>query len=65
MSITYTIADYTAEDKTVEVTFEDENGNYHKRTVNIPKNTDVITSAGIMEVWLTAFLNVNHIGNIK
>lgn len=40
MAITYTVAEYTAEDKTVEVTFENSNGLVHKRTINIPHNED-------------------------
>lgn len=40
MAITYTVAEYTAEDKTVEVTFENSDGLVHKRTINIPHNED-------------------------
>lgn len=40
MTITYTVAEYTAEDRTVEVTFENSEGLVHKRTINIPHNED-------------------------
>lgn len=40
MAITYTVAEYTVEDKTVEVTFENSEGLVHKRVVNIPHNED-------------------------
>lgn len=40
MAITYTLAEYTAEDKTVEITFEDSDGLVHKRIINIPHNED-------------------------
>ena len=35
--ITYTVADYTADDSSVEVTFTNADGFIHKRKVNIPK----------------------------
>ena len=38
MAITYTVADYTAEDSSVEVTYTNDAGLVYKRTVNIPKN---------------------------
>ena len=40
MAITYTVAEYTEEDRTVEVTFENSDGLVHKRTINIPHNED-------------------------
>lgn len=40
MAITYTVAEYAVEDKTVEVTFENSEGFVHKRVVNIPHNED-------------------------
>jgi hypothetical protein len=40
MAITYTVAEYTVEDRTVQVTFENSEGLVHKRTVNIPHNED-------------------------
>jgi hypothetical protein len=40
MAITYTVAEYSEEDRTVEVTFENSDGLIHKRTVNIPHNED-------------------------
>lgn len=40
MAITYTVAEYSEEDRTVEVTFENSDGLVHKRTVNIPHNED-------------------------
>lgn len=40
MAITYTVAEYTTEDKTVQVTFENSEGLIHKRTINIPHNED-------------------------
>ena len=40
MAITYTVAEYAEQDRTVEVTFENSEGLVHKRTVNIPHNED-------------------------
>ena len=40
MVITYTVAEYAEEDRTVEVTFENSDGLIHKRTINIPHNED-------------------------
>ena len=40
MAITYTVAEYSEEDRTVEVTFENSEGLVHKRTINIPHNED-------------------------
>jgi hypothetical protein len=40
MIITYTVAEYTTEDTSVEITFENENGFIHKRHINIPHNED-------------------------
>lgn len=40
MAITYTVAEYAEEDRTVEVTFENSDGLVHKRTINIPHNED-------------------------
>ena len=40
MAIAYTLAEYTAEDRTVQVTFENSEGLVHKRTINIPHNED-------------------------
>lgn len=36
MAITYTVADYGSEDKTVEVTYTNDAGLIHKRQINIP-----------------------------
>lgn len=38
--ITYVVSEYTAEDKTVEVTYENPEGLIHKRTINIPHLQD-------------------------
>ena len=40
MAITYTVAEYAIEDRTVEVTFENSEGLVHKRIINIPHNED-------------------------
>ena len=40
MISTYTIAEYTAEDISVEVTYENSQGFVHKRNVNIPRLED-------------------------
>ena len=40
MSITYTLADYTAEDATVEAIYTNADGHTHTRTLNIQKNED-------------------------
>jgi hypothetical protein len=40
MAITYTVAEYSEEDRTVEVIFENSDGLVHKRTINIPHNED-------------------------
>lgn len=36
MDITYTVADYEPEDRTVEVTYTNDAGFIHKRQINIP-----------------------------
>lgn len=38
--ITYTVAEYQKGDRTVEVTFTNDDGFIHKRSVNIPYNSD-------------------------
>lgn len=38
--ITYEVAEYAVGDKTVEMTFTDDEGFVHKRQVNIPYNSD-------------------------
>jgi hypothetical protein len=38
--ITYVVSEYTAEDKTVEVTYENSEGLVHKRIINIPHLQD-------------------------
>jgi len=40
MITTYTVADYTAEDTSVQVTYTNESGFEHKRTLNIPHLED-------------------------
>jgi hypothetical protein len=40
MIITYVVSEYTAEDKTVEVTYENPEGLIHKRNINIPHLQD-------------------------
>lgn len=40
MAITYTVAEYTEADSTVEVIFVNDDGFEHKRRVNLPKNSD-------------------------
>jgi hypothetical protein len=40
MAITYTVAEYAPEDKTVEVVYTNDEGFEHKRQVNIPHNPD-------------------------
>ena len=40
MISTYTIAEYTSEDTSVEVTYENAEGLIHKRTINIPHLED-------------------------
>jgi hypothetical protein len=40
MIITYTVAEYTSEDRTVEVTYENSDGFIYKRFVNIPHFED-------------------------
>jgi hypothetical protein len=40
MNITYTVADYETEDKTVEVTYTNDAGLIHKRQINIPHLED-------------------------
>ena len=52
MAITYTVADYTAEDSSVEVTYTNDAGLVHKRTVNIPKNGE----GGINEEYFSEIL---------
>lgn len=40
MAITYTVAEYTADDTSVEVTYQNTEGFVHKRTINIPHLED-------------------------
>lgn len=40
MISTYTVAEYTAEDTSVEVTYENSEGFIHKRNINIPHLED-------------------------
>jgi len=40
MSITYTLAEYTAEDSTVEATYTNADGHTHTRTLIIQKNEE-------------------------
>jgi len=40
MTITYIVGEYEPTDKTVEVTYLDQNNFEHKRNVNIPHNED-------------------------
>ena len=40
MSITYALAEYTAEDSTVEATYTNADGHTHTRTLIIQKNED-------------------------
>jgi len=39
-SITYSVAEYTAEDRTVEVTYTNADGHIHTRQINIPKTSE-------------------------
>jgi len=38
MAITYTVAEYSESDSSVEVTYTNDSGFVHKRYINIPKN---------------------------
>lgn len=40
MNITYEVGDFTDDDKSVEVTYTDEAGLTHTRSVNLPRNED-------------------------
>jgi hypothetical protein len=40
MDITYTVAEYATEDTSVQVTYTNESGFEHKRTINIPHLED-------------------------
>ena len=66
--ITYTVADYTAEDTSVEVTFTNADGFVHKREVNIPKlpegGVDVDYFQEILEGQLLGVINKNTLGVI-
>jgi hypothetical protein len=39
-NITYSVAEYTAEDRTVEVTYTNADGHIHTRQINIPKTSE-------------------------
>ena len=41
MAITYEVGGYSAEDKSVEVVFTNEEGLVHKRPVNLPKDETI------------------------
>lgn len=40
MAITYTVAEYTAEDSSVEVVYTNDEGFEHKRHINLPKTPE-------------------------
>lgn len=69
MSITYTVADYQQEDKTVEVTYTNSSGLVHKRTVNIPHledgSIDQEELEAIFEGQLRGVENKNRLGVIQ
>jgi hypothetical protein len=46
--ITYEVSDFTDKDNTVEVVYSNENGQVHKRALNIPRNSD---GSLIEELW--------------
>ena len=59
MSITYTLAEYTADDATVEATYTNADGHTHTRTLNIQKNEDgTINQAGWDDVLSSQLQNV-------
>ena len=49
MNITYTVADYAEEDKTVEVTYTNADGFTHTRVVNIPHLEDGSVDADYLQ----------------
>ena len=59
--ITYTVADYTADDTSVEVTFTNADGFVHKRQVNIPKLPEGgVDSDYFQEILEGQLRGVNH-----
>ena len=69
MISTYTVAEYTSEDTSVEVTYENSEGNIHKRTINIPHlengNIDETYFQEILEGQLRGVNNKIAVGAIS
>lgn len=68
MAITYTVADFTEADSSVQVTFVNDEGFEHKRQVNIPKNSDGTIDEGyfaeILEGQLRGVENKLRVGAV-
>ena len=66
--ITYTVADYTADDSSVEVTYVNADNLVHKRKVNIPKlsegGVDVDYFQEILEGQLLGVIHKDRLGVI-
>jgi hypothetical protein len=69
MISTYTVAEYTSEDTSVEVTYENSEGHVHKRTINIPHlengNIDETYFQEILEGQLRGVNNKIAVGVIS
>ena len=69
MIITYTVAEYQQDDKTVEVTYINEENFEYKRTINIPHNEDGTIDEEyfeeILEGQLSGVVNKFKIGVIE
>ena len=69
MAITYTVADYQTEDKTVEVTYTNDAGLIHKRDINIPHledgSVDEEYLQEILEGQLLGVENKIRVGSIQ
>ena len=69
MISTYTVSEYTSEDTSVEVTYENSEGNIHKRTINIPHlengNIDETYFQEILEGQLRGVNNKIAVGAIS
>lgn len=62
---TYTVADYTADDTSVEVTFANADGFVHKRQVNIPKLSEGgIDSDSFQQILEDQLRGVNYNASI-
>lgn len=65
MVITYEVSEYEIGDKTVEMTFTDENGLVYKRQVNVPYiDEETIDEDYLQEIFVSQFKGVENKLNV-